>query len=132
MLIYQHPYIKGVITIKKSKKNYLDFIPIINSDIKWKSEEDNLVVLETSRNGLFDKIAQKFFKVPKTSYIKLDKHGSFIWKCIDGDKTIYEISKDVHREFNKDAEPLIERLVTFFNILKDNKFITYKKGDFND
>jgi hypothetical protein len=121
-----------VVIIKKNRENYLDYIPVINSEINWETVDDNLVTLETSRKGIFDKMAQRFFKVPKTSYIKLDRHGSFIWKCIDGDKSVYEISKDVHKEFDKEAEPLIERLITFFSILNDNKFVTFKKGDFND
>jgi len=122
---------KEVIIIKKNNSNYLDFIPTINPQVHWDTE-DNLVILETSRNGIFDKIAQKIFKVPKKSHIKLDKHGSYVWRCIDGNRSIYDISKDVHKKFDKDAEPLLDRLVTFFNILHDNKFIKLEKGDSND
>ena len=114
--------------MNKKVKNYLDFIPIKNENIK--SLEDNLgiVTLEITRNGLFDKIAQKTFKVPHKSYIKLDIHGSFVWKCIDDNKSVYELSKDIKGHFGNDAEPLIERLIEFITILESNRFIKFKKG----
>ena len=111
----------------KNSKNYLDFIPIINPNISWYINEKNLVILEIKRNNFFDKIAQKLFNTPHKSDIKLDTHGSFVWQCINGNKSVYDISKEVSNHFGKDAEPLLDRLIAFFNILVDNKFITFNK-----
>ena len=36
-----------------------------------------MIVLEVTRNGFFDKIAQKFFKVPAKSDIRLDRTNYF-------------------------------------------------------
>ncbi|RDY23817.1 PqqD family protein [Romboutsia maritimum] len=113
---------------KRNNKNYLDFIPIINSKIDWSINENDLVVLELKRSGTFDKFAQKLFKVPQKSDIQLDKQGSFVWKCINNEKTVYDISKEVSNEFGKDAEPLLDRLISYFNILNDNKFIKFNKN----
>jgi len=107
----------------KNSKNYLDFIPIINPNISWYINEKNLVILEIKRNNFFDKIAQKLFNTPHKSDIKLDTHGSFVWQCLNGNKSVYDISKEVSNHFGKDAEPLLDRLVAFFNILVDNKYL---------
>lgn len=114
--------------MSKKVKNYLDFVPIKNENIKWIEDNSGIITLEISRNNLFDKIAQKAFKVPDKSFIKLDKHGSFVWKCIDGNKSVYELSKDVKTHFGNDAEPLIERLIEFITILESNRFVKFKKG----
>ena len=114
--------------MSKKVKNYLDFVPIKNENIKWLEDNFGIITLEISRNGLFDKIAQKAFKAPHKSYIKLDRHGSCVWKCIDDNKSVYELSKDVKRHFGNDAEPLIERLVEFITILESNRFVKFKKG----
>ncbi|SCH76208.1 Coenzyme PQQ synthesis protein D (PqqD) [uncultured Clostridium sp.] len=111
----------------KKNKNYLDFIPIINPKISWYVNDKNIVVLEVKRTGFFDKVAQKIFHAPPKSKIKLDKFGSFIWKCINGKKSVFEISKEVKEHFGNEAEPLLDRLITFFNILVNNKFITFNK-----
>lgn len=109
----------------KKTKNYLDFIPVRNNAFKWHINDEGIVVVEVVRNGLFDKIAQVVFKRPKKSEIKLDEHGSFVWKCIDDISNVHEIALKVEEYFGED-EKLYERLIIFCNILKDNKFITYK------
>lgn len=114
--------------MSKKVKNYLDFVPIKNENIKWLEDSFGIITLEITRIGLFDKIVQKAFKVPHKSYIKLDRHGSFVWKCIDDNKSVYELSKDVKGNFGDDAEPLIERLVEFITILESNRFVKFKKG----
>lgn len=113
--------------MKQNTKNYLNFIPIKNPDISWSKDTSGMIVLEVSRKGFFDKIAQKFFKAPAKSNIKLDKQGSFIWNCIDDKKSVYHIAQDVKNHFGKSADPLYDRLVAFINILDDNKFINLKK-----
>lgn len=113
--------------MKKNTKNYLNFVPIKNPDITWCKDSSGMIVLNVKRKGFFDKLAQKCFKVPSQSNIKLDKHGSFIWNCIDNNKSVYNIAQDVKSHFGKSADPLYDRLVTFINILDDNKFITLKK-----
>lgn len=110
----------------KKQKNFLDFIPIKNPDIEY-TIENNLVILKIQRNGVVDRFAQKVFNVPKKSNIKLDKYGSFVWLSIDNKKNIFNISNEVSNQFGKDAEPVLDRLVAFFNILNDNKFITFNK-----
>ena len=69
--------------MKKNTKNYLDFVPVKNPDISWSKDASGMIVLQVTRKGFFDKIAQRFFKVPSTCNIKLDKHASFICDCID-------------------------------------------------
>ena len=77
--------------------------------------------------GFYNRLAQKFFKRPKVSYISLDEYGSFVWQQMDGKRNVYEISKLVSERFGKDAEPVVERLVKYIQILYQNKFIGYVK-----
>jgi len=115
--------------LKKNKgKNYLDFIAEKNPEYNWFESEDGFVTVDVINKGAFNTIAQIVFKKPKISHIELDKFGSFVWKQIDGNKTIYDISKAVKQNFGKEAEPIIERLVMFFKILHNNRFILYKRA----
>ena len=111
---------------KKESVNYLDQIPRISVP-KWEVLEDGLVEVTVENKGFFNVIAQKCFHRPRTSYIKLDEYGSCVFQQIDGEKSIYEIGQKVKEHFGKEAEPLYERLTTFFRILAENKYITYKK-----
>ena len=110
--------------MKKQKENYLEKIPVLPS-MKWTTEE-NIVTIQKENNGFFDKIAQKFFKRPKISYIHLDEYGSFVWQIVDGEKNIIKLGIDVKNHFGEKSEPLYPRLAKFFQILDSYGFIDWK------
>ncbi len=113
--------------MKKTDVNYLDKIPVHPEGIPWSKDENGIVTLEIENKGFFNKIAQKFFKRPKTSYIHLDKTGSFVWPLIDGKKSISDLAADVDAEFGEESHPLYERLAQFFRVLDSYKFISWVK-----
>ena len=43
--------------------------------------------------GFYHKIAQKIFRRPRVSDIKMDKYGSFVWHAIDDEKTYISFPK---------------------------------------
>ncbi len=109
---------------KTQDDNYLDRIPVINK--KYEILEDGIVEVCVENDGFYNSIAQKVFKKPRYSFIKLDEYGSFVWKQIDEQKTIFEIGK-LLGEFNEEAkDKLYERLSAFFAILEQHKYITFK------
>ncbi len=114
----------------KSKKNLLDFVPIISDNAKFEKveKEDGLITIVIHRNSPFDKFVRKFIKkTPETFKVDLDVFGSFVYSKIDGSKNIYELGQEVKEHFGEDCEPLYERLGGFCNLLKNNGFIVFKK-----
>ena len=107
-------------------ENYLEKIPVRNENITWKQDDENKVTLEIENTGFFNKIAQKFFKKPKVSFVHLDENGSFLWPLLDGEKSILELGVFVKEHFGEKAEPLYERLAKYFQILESYKFISFK------
>lgn len=103
--------------------NYLDYIPVYNEKYKSEINESGEVTIFIENNGLFNKIAQKLLKKPKTTQIHLDEMGNFIWPLIDGKRSILDISKLVHEEFGENAEPLYNRLVQYIRNLEGYEFI---------
>ena len=93
--------------------------------IAWSKDEDGIVTLDIENKGFFNRLAQLLFKKPKVSHIHLDKMGSFIWPLMDGDKDIVKIGEIVKEHFGEKAEPLYERLATFFKILDSYSFVTW-------
>lgn len=110
------------------EKNYLDYIPVRNNEYRWDVLEDGIVEIYVINKGFFNKIAQKFFKAPKMSKIKLDEYGSLVWKCIDDNKNIGEIAQEVRSSFEDEEKVFYSRLIKFFQILKENQFIKYKES----
>lgn len=115
--------------MRKKNENFLEFVPIRSEKVDWEIKGEN-VVLIVYRNSFVDKLVRKFFNTPEKMTIDLDEIGSTVWQAIDGKRNIYEISQIVKRKFGKNAEPLLDRLITYINILKNNDFIKLlkKKG----
>lgn len=109
----------------KNSNNYLDNIPKTNK--KWKETKEGFVEITVENKGVYHKIAQRFFKKPRYSYIKLDEFGSCVWMQIDGEKTIYEIGQILKTKHEKAAEQLYERLSKFIGILEHNNYIVFTK-----
>ncbi len=113
--------------MKKNQINYLDHVPKINR--KWELLEDGMVEITVENKGMFNTIAQKIFKKPRYSFIKLDSYGSCVWQQIDGTRTIYEIGQILKETHKKAADQLYERLSTFFGILERNHYIVFINQD---
>lgn len=117
----------------KKEKNYLDYIPVRNNEYKWVIADEGVVEVHVVNKGIFNKIAQILLKKPEISRIKLDKYGSIVWKAIDDNKNIGEIAEEVKIYLEDDNEKVFyERLVKFFYILKENKFIKYEERNTNN
>lgn len=105
----------------------MDFVPVCNPAFLWDADEKGIVTVHVVNKGFYNWLAQKLFKKPRISHIKLDEYGSFVWQQMDGKRNVYEISKMVETHFGEATESVIERLVKFFQILYQNKFIGYVK-----
>ena len=64
---------------KKDSKNYLDYVPVKNPEVEYETGDDGIVTVYIEWKGFYHRIAQKFFKRPRVSDVKLDGYGSFVW-----------------------------------------------------
>jgi hypothetical protein len=107
-------------------ENYLERIPVRNSELKWIENEDGQVELIVKNTGFFNRLAQKIFGRPEITYVHLDDIGSFVWPQIDGKRSIIDLGKMVKEQFGDSAEPLYERLAKYFQILESYHFVCWK------
>lgn len=109
----------------KKGNNYLHYIPAISGKNTWDAAEDGLVTIHMVHRGFYAWVAQRFFHRPRVSHIALDAMGSFIFRHIDGQRTVGQLAELVREKFGQDAEPLYDRLVQYMRILQNNGFIYY-------
>lgn len=102
-------------------KNFMEMRPKRNGNIEW--SEGEIVVLQIKRNGKMDKIMHRIFKTPLVTNLELDEMGSYVWGNCNGEKNVYEISISLQRHFGDKAEPVVERLIQYIKILKNNRLI---------
>ena len=107
----------------KNNNNFLDYIYRINDELTWTLSESGEVIVDMENNGFANKIAQKLFKKPKISHITLEGIGSYIFTCIDGKRTVYDIGQLVQEKYKEEANPLYERLSVYIKQLENLGFI---------
>ncbi len=103
--------------------NFLEYTFAIKKGLTWTQNDDGLVTVRVENKGFTNRLAQKFFDKPAVSYIDLPGIGSFVFACIDGKRTVYEIGQLVQAQFGKDAEPLYERISVFMKQLEQQDWI---------
>ncbi len=111
---------------KKKRDNFLDYVPKHNERFPFEEKENGRIEVRMQNRGLLKKLTQVLIRKPKYTYIELDEFGSFVWRQMDGRRTIYEIGTLVGERFGDKAEPLYERLSEYIKILRRNQFIVYK------
>lgn len=109
---------------KKISQNYMDAILIPTPSQKWSVREDGIVVIEMENKGFYHRIAQKFFKRPRVSYIALDEYGTAVWNTLDGTNSVYEVVNHMIELFPEEEERMLDRVITFLHTLQVNHFIT--------
>ena len=109
--------------MKKSKMNYLDYIPVKNEELEWEMTDNGVVMIYRTNKKWMERITQVLLKKPKVTKIELEEYGTFIWPLIDGKRSVYDIAQLVKEEFGDKAEPLYERLVAYFRSMDANNLI---------
>lgn len=110
--------------MKKNRTgNYLEFVPSIKEKIKWNLDSPELVTIFVENKGFLKRLSQQWIKKPAVSQIHLEVYGSFIWKKINGKRTILEIANLAEMEFGEEIYPLYERICTYFNMLEKAGFV---------
>ena len=112
---------------KKQSENYLEYVPQRTPETEFSEDEAGIVTLTKEWTGFYNRIAQRFFHRPRVSHIALDGYGSFIWKLIDGKRTVYDISRKLDEAY-PDMEKSLSRLIKFLEILRDHHFIIWKNA----
>ncbi|MCR4745487.1 MAG: PqqD family protein [Lachnospiraceae bacterium] len=107
----------------KSKKNFLDYVPVLNDGITFTKKEDGNLHMTVENRGFYNSIAQKFFKKSRFSEIEIDEIGSFVLPLIDGKRTVYEIAGLLKEHFGEAAEPLYPRITQYMKILQSYNYI---------
>ncbi len=109
--------------------NFLDYIPRQNVRCPQRVNTSGQVEVQLVHRSVTDRLAQLFFKrkCPRASWIELEGMGSFIWRQIDGRRSIYALGQLLLAEYGSEAEPLYERLCTYIGTLCRAGFLEIEK-----
>lgn len=114
---------------KMKSENYLDLIPRHSDRISYEKTDDGQVTLLIENKGVFNRVMQKIAGKPRITRVDTQGQGSFVWLCIDGEKSVFEIARALENEFGDAAEPVYERLLTYLHMLQRCGFVEMTKPE---
>lgn len=104
------------------QRNLLEIRPVRN--LEWEAEQDGSIVLLVPKfknryivKYILPRLRKQHFR------LKLDEYGSFIWKLLDGNTTVGDISEKLERVYGENFDPRYERIGKFIANLAHNKFL---------
>ncbi len=108
-------------------EEFLGYVP--EQILAWEiSDETGCVTLRKPKfkNKYLVKYLLPYLKRPEFK-INLDEIGSFVWKNIDGVRSIEQIADRMASKFGDEVKPVNDRLGQFIQSLYQNKFIILKQ-----
>jgi hypothetical protein len=103
-----------------SRERFLLARPVINPAIKTEDSEDGTVILviPVERSGL-PNVVSKSLSIPERKKVQLDEVGSKVWRKIDGNISMSDLSKWMEGEFKISQREAEVSLNTYFQKLTD-------------
>ena len=103
--------------------NLLTLCPCLKAPYSINEVEGN-AYLVIPRMTTIERIVIRWFNQPKAHWLKLDNLGRFVLTYCDGTHSVSEIEELLNKNYGKDAEPTLPRLVKFLQILDTHHIIS--------
>ena len=111
-------------TPQKDKYNFALYIPVIKEK-HWVVSDEGKVTLHLTVKDPVRRFAGWLVKKSPKTEMDLDELSSKAWCLIDGERTIYEISKEMSKTSTNPNDEL-RRLVTFIRYCSKKGWVGYK------
>lgn len=86
---------------------------------EWREEEDLIVIAAPRFKGRLGKGLVEVLGKDQTYNLLLDEFGSFVWRLIDGERTLGEITDTTIEQMDAEEETALQRLLMFLRSLQN-------------
>lgn len=101
---------------KKRADNLLDIVFRISDAFSYEVDEDGIVTVEEKQDHKIQRFLRKLkIDIPEQKWVTLDEIGSFVFRQIDGRKTVREIGEALETQYGESVQPLYERLSLYLS-----------------
>jgi len=107
------------------RREMLDARPVRNPNLEWR-EQDDSVVLHIERAKTWKTSVINFFvPIPSERDVVLDAIGADVWKMLDGQNTMAQISKALAKKYQLSSREAEISLQQFFKELGRRGYVAF-------
>lgn len=109
--------IEGEAALRDLRARQRSWVAIPLAD--WREEEDLVVIAAPRFKGRLGKGLVEVLGRDQTYNLQLDEFGSFVWRLIDGERTLGEITDATVEQMDAEEETALHRLLMFLRSLQN-------------
>jgi len=115
---------------KKSRWDNVDYMSLVPAHAhRWQDDPDTgrvLVLMPRYTDPLFSRLLQpRLSEEKKNIRVPLEDRGTFLWRLMDGQKTVADLVGAFETEYPSDSDDVPNRVALYLHAMYDNKFIKY-------
>ncbi len=111
-----------------ARVNLLEVAPARSA--RWEEVDGRVVVERPAVAGRGPKaLLERLLRALSARRIRLDETGSFVWRQLDGRRTVAEIAERMRERFGDRVEPAEERLGRLIRLLRQENLVVYPGWD---
>lgn len=109
----------------KDKYNFSMYVPEIRHN-EWEFK-DGKVTLYFKVNDPVKRFAAWLVKKSPSCDVEFDEMCSQVWLAIDGEKSVYDISKIMAEKYNEEINKSLYRLITYMRYVAKKGWVSFKE-----
>lgn len=121
---------KGEAALRNVNARHRSWVAIPLAD--WREEEGLVVIAAPRFKGRLGKGLVEVLGKDQTYNIRLDEFGSFVWRLIDGERNLGEITDATIEQIDAEEETALHRLLMFLRSLNNMgavKVVIFEKSE---
>jgi len=109
--------IEGEAALRDLRARQRSWVAIPLAD--WREEEDLVIIAAPRFKGRLGKGLIEVLGKDQTYNLRLDGFGSFVWRLIDGERTLGEITDATIEQMDAEEETALHRLLMFLRSMQN-------------
>jgi hypothetical protein len=115
---------------RKSRWQGVDYMTLVpETRLTWQEDESQdqvLVLVPRFRDPVLGRVVQPRLGPAKRHIrVPLERRGTFLWRLLDGRRTVADLARAYETEFPQDREQAPERVAKYLHAMFENDFIIY-------
>ncbi|KRL60802.1 PqqD family protein [Latilactobacillus fuchuensis] len=108
------------------QKTEVDLATIVyrkNPTVQFELKKGVVTIIRPQNHWIQRVLRKLHFKIPQNTTLTLDDYGSFVFRHINGQRSVYQIGQALEGQFEEAGDYLYERLLVYLNHLDQNEHL---------
>ena len=116
----------------KHQKTEVDLKAIVyrkRPNVQFELKQGIVTIIRPQNHWIQRTLRKLHVKIPQTTTLTLDDYGSFVFRHVNGQRSVYQIGQALAGQFAEAGDYLYERLLVYLNHLEQTEHLIERVGN---